>query len=114
MAIGGTVVGKIISGLTESGDALNAVWESIPLRYRAHYFDKEGVMRPIRVGFKKKLADIYNYWDKVSLSDLARNLALEQAEDFVFGKIGGIGANAAAEFGDVTGRPVGFQFGPLH
>lgn len=111
VSLAGTAIGKVISNLTETGDALNAFWDSIPLRYRAHYFDKDGVMKPIYVGFKQKLRDIYNYWDKVSLPDLARNLALNQAEDWVFGKIGGINAAASAEFGNMTGRPVGFQFG---
>lgn len=113
-SIAGSAIGKIISGITESGDFVGAVWESIPLRYRAHYFDKEGVMRPIRVGFKQKLRDIYENWEKIRLPDLAKNLLLEQAEDFVFGKIGGINAAASQQFGNMTGRPVGFQFGHLH
>lgn len=114
VTLSGTVIGRIVSGLTESGDLINAFWESIPLRYRAHYFDKDGVMRPIYVGFKQKLADVYEHWDKVSMSELAKNLALENFEDWAFGRMGQIGADAAAEFGDITGRPVGFQFGPLH
>lgn len=103
ISISGTVVGAVFSKFTEGLDFVNAFWRSIPEKYRGKY----------NKSVPKKLADIWKYWDKVSLSDLAVNLALEQGEDMIFGGIGSINREASRQFGAATGRPVGFQFGPL-
>lgn len=134
VTVAGTAVGSFFSKFTESTDIVNAVWESIPHEKRGcrpnpnpgdvrfaggRYGTRPGMPYTTgawicpRKSLKNKMRDIYEHWESIKLSDLAVNLALEQGEDLVFGGIGSIGRDAAQAFGDWTGRPVGFQFGPL-
>lgn len=114
----GTVVGNVVSGVTESGDAIDAFWRSLPpeINRRQDGFDKFGrpVYKYVRRSFPNKMKDIWEHWEDVSLTELAQQLALEKAEDWMFGRMGSHGAEAVQASGEWTARPVGFSFGPLH
>lgn len=69
--------------VTESADAITAVWEAIPWKDRMAYHD--GKKKPT---IQARAQAIYDMWDKVDLSEAIKNLAANQAEDAAFGKAG--------------------------
>ena len=66
-------VGRIFSGLTEYGDAVQALWEALPEEFQTQ--------RSIR-GMSE---DVFNHFDQINWTEALRNLLVEAVEDQVFG-----------------------------
>lgn len=102
LVIGGTL-SKIVSGLTETNDAVKAIWDALPKEYRS-----KG-----KLNIQDRLRDLYNHWDKVDLPQAVANLIQEQLQDAFYGKAGQLskrGVSNAAEHGYYR-RSVGLQSG---
>lgn len=115
VGVGGTLPGQLVSALTEAGDVINAFWKSLPPQRRGCFANpKTRMMVCPRRSLENKMRDLYDHWEELRFDELVENLVLNQIEDYVFGQLGHVNAQAAREFGNMTGRPVGFQFGHLH
>lgn len=96
LSIGG-VPGKIIGGVTEAVDAVDAIYAALPSKYKSPGLTPQ-----------EKAAQIYRHFDQVDLRKALANLFVQQVSDRAWGTIGKAAAQAAVK----GGLPRGLQFGP--
>lgn len=96
LSIGG-VPGKIIGGVTEAVDAVDAIYAALPRKYKSPGLTPQ-----------EKAAQIYRHFDEVDLRKALANLFVQQVSDRAWGTIGRAAAQAAVK----GGLPRGLQFGP--
>jgi hypothetical protein len=107
-----------INFVTESKDALDAIWDALPDEYKTGYFKLHG--KHGRVYWKRrrkaspqdKMKDLYRHYDKIDISDALKNLLVEQLKDAAYGKFGEARKRQARGMLDRLGRPVGLESGP--
>lgn len=95
---GRNLVVRLFSGITEFGDAIDAIYEAIPKELR-------GTRRRTLVD---KANFVYRNLQHVDIIEALQNLAVNEVEDRAIGKLGRYGAKAAARHN----RAVGFATGP--
>lgn len=113
-----SILGKMIGGVTESLDFINAIWEALPPANRT---GQRMIKRGKRAGEyvqafaptpNDKLRDIYRGWDKIDVEAAIRNVILEQLEDALYGRLGRAQQRLARNTLERVGRPVGLTTGP--
>lgn len=77
---GGLALARVLEAITESIDALEAVWAALP-----------GNANRKAPPPQKMLLDLFNGWDKLDWEQAAINLARESAEDKAWGKLHSVG-----------------------
>jgi len=83
-------------GTAEEGvDLLNALYAALPREYKLKYKNTEYVKT--RVLPQEMLSTLYKHWDKVDKAAAVQNVINNQIEDFVYGKLGIINAEASAQ-----------------
>lgn len=109
---------KIFGSATEASDFVDSLWDALPKNRKSGYYKlhgKGGI--PFwkwrhRVGMKTKIADLWRGYKDIDLSDAVWNLAVNQLEDALIGKLGKKAQEQAKGQLEQLGRPVGFGFGP--
>jgi hypothetical protein len=74
-------VGKVFGGLTEVGDAIDAIWRALPPECRRPRADSKGMRR-----WQWQLQDLGRCWKHVDIEKAVWNLIANQIEDAVIGK----------------------------
>ena len=92
-------VGKV----TEFCDLVDALHDALPKQFQSR-----------ARGCTGRALAVYDHIGRVDIEDALWNIFLNQVEDTAFGFAGKNLGDAARSWGDATGRPVGFQTGPLH
>lgn len=111
--LGGTTVGAVINGLTESNDAIQAVYDAIgPVKVRRNGRIVTLKRPPKHLRPSSKVAFIYRHWRDVDAEQAVRNLVINQIEDLVIGKLSSTAQKAAKRHLDLLKRPAGFGTGP--
>ena len=90
----------VVNVLTESTDAVVAIWKAIPAQYRSD-------CRTLQCD----LSDIYKHWDKINWAQAFANLLVNQIEDWAIGKFGSRARQASRDLDLHHGLPVGIQSG---
>jgi len=70
------VAGAVFGNATEGLDLANALWEALPKEKRTPYASQ-----------KQKVQDVWKHLDDVNWYDAGLNVALQQASDFIIGKL---------------------------
>ena len=98
-------VGRLILGhVTEGIDTIQAIYDALPLKLRQRLWRMNGnYMSPL----DKALA-IYRYINDIDPQKAVENLVYEQIEDYVYGRLGRITAEANKR----RGFPGGLELGP--
>ena len=113
-----SILGKMIGGVTESLDFINAIWEALPPANRTgQRMTKRGkrageYVQAFAPTPNDKLRDIYRGWDKIDVEAAIRNVILEQLEDALYGRLGRAQQRLARNTLERIGRPVGLTTGP--
>ncbi len=108
--------------VTESLDALNAVWKALPEECRTGYYKlryrdkatgefKTYMKRRFRANQSQRLGDVTKCWKDVDMEKALENLLMNQLEDAGIGAIGRLNRDAITSNPYHT-SPVGFQAGP--
>lgn len=77
-------IGDIVGGFSEFGDVIDAAHDALPKEYKAKSWYKGERIPP---GWQKKWNAVYQHWDKVNVVDFIANLAKNNLQDLVIGKI---------------------------
>jgi hypothetical protein len=114
ISTGGTLLRIAFDHLTEADDLVDAFWWALPKGARTKVPQVRKKDRYYGVKYQtpklgQKLADLYKGWDKVDWNKAIDNAVMNEIGDRVAGKIGRASGQAAAS----TGRPVGYQLGPV-
>lgn len=73
------LLGPLFGKLTETKDFVDAFWDALPWEIRRTW-----IGRPRRL--LDKMEDLYRHWDKVDIQKALKNLAYNEAMDFVIGR----------------------------
>jgi hypothetical protein len=103
-ARGARIIIPILSTLTESADAINAVFAALPAKYR------QGL--PKKYLERAKLKILFEHWSEIDPVLAVENLVWNQIEDYVIGQIGKRVKRASAASKPHGNLPVGYAFGP--
>lgn len=110
------IVMGVLSGLTEAGDLIDAIYKSIPAKGTARRWKgRDGKWREAAITPQDKLAFIMFNWDKIDLGDALWNIAENELEDRAFGTLGNLLKNTYQGNHDAGYKPNnyrGFQSGP--
>lgn len=101
IAVGG-VVRKLVNGVTETKDLIDALWKALPKDCKGH----SGTLQ-------SRMWDLYKCWSRIDIPNAIWNVISNEAQDRFYGKIGQLGRKAvknAASHGYYR-RGVGLQFG---
>lgn len=95
------VVKWALNGITEGLDAFYAIYDALPLRYKAR-----GARR-----FEQHAAALYRNFEHVDWNKALENMIRNEVEDAILGRVGRSLAKGARS-NPYYNRPVGFQAGP--
>lgn len=88
---------KFASMSTESIDTINAIYLALPEQYRPKFRNTDYELRSATI--PQKMRALIEHADKIDLQQAIENLIFEQAEDYVYGKIGKAGGAVSKQLG---------------
>jgi hypothetical protein len=114
ISTGGTLLRIVFDHLTEIDDFVDAFWWALPKGDRTKVKQVPKSKRYYGVKYEtpklpQKLKDLYDHWNDVDMNKAIDNLVQNEIGDRAAAKIGKASGHAAA----ATGRPVGYQLGPV-
>jgi hypothetical protein len=114
ISTGGTLLRRAFDGITELRDAVDAFWWALPSSDRTKVKQVPKSKRYYGVKYQtptlqQKMADLYKHWNDVDMNKAVDNLVQNEIGDRAAAKVGKASGQAAA----ATGRPVGYQLGPV-
>lgn len=90
-----------IRSVTESVDAIEAVWNALPTSLRSR-----------RATPQQMLVDLYQHWDSVDLDAAVQNLLLEHLSDLFYGLLASGSTSLSRKIRPHGKLPIGYQAGP--
>lgn len=99
---------RLVSGITETADAVDAIYEALPEKLRKK-LEKRYRQQAIREGRwvtippHQKAEWIYRYWKKVDIVQAMKNLAINELEDRVIGKLAQGARKTSRRMGGIVG-----------
>lgn len=116
-------VGAIFGTVTEVSDFTDALWEALPPSAKSGYIEVRSYNRATKkwgkrwkkihnVSMQRKQIDLFHHAEQLDILAAAKNVALNQLQDALIGKFGSKQQEAAKEYLNQIGRPVGFGTGP--
>lgn len=100
------VVASAMNAVTETEDFVDAFWDALPDRVKNREMARRHGKKP---KFQDKAWQVWRYWHEVDLSQAMINLALNEVQDRVIGRMS---RAANQNIGRYSRRPVGRTFGP--
>lgn len=86
-----------VNGITETQDVLNAFWDALPpeiqRKYLEAYRNSAGELKWTN-SINDRNRAVYEHFDKVGMVEALRNLAKNQIEDYIYGRLGSAQAKA--------------------
>ena len=113
----GTIM-AVFGGVTEVGDIVDSLWEALPKskRYGYYLLHKKGGgtfwKRRHGATLGRKIVDVYRGLDSIDMNAAIWNLATNEIQDHLIGKLGKASQKAQKPWLDQLGRPVGLGTGP--
>ena len=116
-------VGAIFGTVTEVGDFTDALWDALPPSAKSGYREVRWYNKATKkwgkrwkkihnVSMQRKQIDLFQHADELDILAAAKNVAANQLQDALIGKFGSKQQEAAKEYLNQIGRPVGFGTGP--
>lgn len=116
-------VGAIFGTVTEVADFTDALWDALPPSAKSGYIQVRSYNRATKkwgkrwkkihnVSMQRKQIDLFQHADQLDILAAAKNVAANQLQDALIGKFGSKQQEAAKEYLNQIGRPVGFGTGP--
>lgn len=116
-------VGAIFGTVTEVSDFTDALWEALPPSAKSGYIEVRSYNRATKkwgkrwkkihnVSMQRKQINLFQHAEKLDILAAAKNVAANQLQDALIGKFGSKQQEAAKEYLNQIGRPVGFGTGP--
>ena len=116
-------VGAIFGTVTEVADFTDALWDALPPSAKSGYIQVRSYNRATKkwgkrwkkihnVSMQRKQIDLFQHADQLDILAAAKNVAVNQLQDALIGKFGSKQQEAAKEYLNQIGRPVGFGTGP--
>lgn len=111
-------IAELFGAMTEWEDFIRALWEALPKKYRTGYYKLHGkngtvyYKRRRKAGLPEMQRDLWKHFDALDFNDAVWNVAMNQLQDALIGKLGKAQQRAARDWLAKMGRPVGFGTGP--
>lgn len=105
-----TNVGLVLEALAEGADFVDAIYKSIPGKYR-RWKGRDGKWRDSAITPQDKIKFIWTHFERVDVADALTNLVENEAEDQGIGRFNNWGKKSYARNPYYT-RPAGFGAGP--
>lgn len=112
------VIAELFGAMTEWEDFIRALWGALPKKYRTGYYKLHGkngtvyYKRRRKAGLPEMQRDLWKHFDALDFNDAVWNVATNQLQDALIGKLGKAQQRAARDWLAKMGRPVGFGTGP--
>lgn len=111
-------IAELFGAMTEWEDFIRALWGALPKKYRTGYYKLHGkngtvyYKRRRKAGLPEMQRDLWKHFDALDFNDAVWNVAMNQLQDALIGKLGKAQQRAARDWLAKMGRPVGFGTGP--
>lgn len=103
--LGATTVGKVFGAATETGDAVDSLWDALPDSFKKKEMAKRHGKKPKLLD---KIGQLFDNWEDVNVEQAIGNLIANQIEDRAYGAVG----KALQKPGKAMGSNRGLSGGP--